>query len=187
MLGQSFDQVLLAARAGAGWACERLYRDLAPVVTGYLRQQGAAEPDDVASETFLHVFQHLDRFEGDEQGFRSWVFTIAHRRLVDERRRLSRRPRTAPLEDSVHDLQEVDQIDEVVEDEARWARLERHLEVLTPAQRDVVLLRVVAGLSVSETAEVVRRSEQAVRQLQLRGLRALEERLLQSSWGRGRR
>jgi RNA polymerase sigma-70 factor (ECF subfamily) len=69
------------------WAFERLYADLAPVVAGYLRVQGAAEPEDLTSEVFLGVFTGIDSFEGSETQFRSWVFTIAYSRLVDERRR----------------------------------------------------------------------------------------------------
>lgn len=178
MLGQAFDDVLLAAQAGAGWAFTKLYEELAGVVTGYLRQQGAREPDDVASETFLHVFRRIQSFEGDEDGFRSWVFTIAHRRLIDARRRDSRQPATAQLEDLdwLDDLG-ADTAARVVEEAGEIARLERHLAVLTQEQRDVVLLRVVGGLSVAETAVAVDRSEAAVRQLQRRGLRALEEQL----------
>lgn len=184
MLGQAFDDVLMAAQAGAGWAFTRLYEDLAGVVTGYLRQQGAREPDDVASETFLHVFRGIGTFEGDEEDFRSWVFTIAHRRLVDERRTASRRPTTTSIDEAGptpdHGAEGADQ--RVIE-EQEWEQLERHLAVLTSLQRDVVLLRVVSGLTVTETAAVVERSEDAVRQLQHRGLRALEERLAGDSEG----
>src|SRR5689334_14091513 len=74
--GLPFDDVLAAAQAGAAWAFEVLYRDLAPAVTGYLRLHGAAEPDDLASETFIGVFTGLRKFSGDEDGLRAWVFTI---------------------------------------------------------------------------------------------------------------
>src|SRR4051812_49753163 len=94
-VGPAFEDVLAAAQAGAGWAFEQLYRDLAPTVTGYLRLHGAAEPDDLASETFLGVFTGLAGFAGDEDALRAWVFTIAHRRLVDDWRRRSRRPQLA--------------------------------------------------------------------------------------------
>lgn len=185
MLGPAFDDVLMAAQTGAGWAFTRLYEDLAGVVTGYLRQQGAYEPDDVASETFLHVFGGLGRFEGDEDAFRSWVFTIAHRRLIDERRRLGRRPEVAPVDD-VEEPDAGPPPDHTVIGEAHWEELEQHLAVLTPLQRDVVLLRVVAGLTVAETATIVDRSEDAVRQLQHRGLRALEEDLGADGFGGSR-
>lgn len=178
MLGAAFESVLLAAQTGAGWAFTKLYEDLAGVVTGYLRHQGAREPDDVASETFLHVFRGITSFEGDEGQFRSWVFTIAHHRLVDERRQASRRPATTGLDDlDWLDGLDDDTTDQVVEDAEAEQRLAEHLAVLTDEQRDVVLLRVIGGLSVAETAAAVDRSEAAVRQLQLRGLRALEQHL----------
>ena len=58
-------------RPAPRWAFEVLYRDLAPVVTGYLRLHGAAEPDDLASETFLGVFTGLAGFRGDEDALRA--------------------------------------------------------------------------------------------------------------------
>src|SRR5215207_7176497 len=91
-IGTTFPEVLAAAQAGAAWAFEVLYRDLAPALTGYLRLQGAAEPDDLASETFISVFRGLSAFRGDEAGLRAWVFTIGRRRLVDDWRRRGRRP-----------------------------------------------------------------------------------------------
>jgi RNA polymerase sigma-70 factor (ECF subfamily) len=180
MLGPAFDDVLLAAQTGAGWAFAKLYEELAGVVTGYVRRQGAREPDDVASETFLDVFRGIRSFEGDEESFRSWVFTIAHRRLVDERRRAARRPATTELDDRALDW--VDDVDDggpesVVDAADARDRLDEHLATLTEEQRDVVLLRVIGGLSVAETATAVGRSEAAVRQLQRRALRALEERI----------
>src|SRR3954462_5051389 len=93
--GLPFDDVLTAAQAGAAWAFDVLYRDLAPSVTGYLRLQGAAEPDDLASETFIGVFPGLGGFPGDEAALRGWVFPIAHRRLGDDWRRRSPRPQVA--------------------------------------------------------------------------------------------
>jgi DNA-directed RNA polymerase specialized sigma24 family protein len=90
-LSKDFDAVLDAARSGAPWAFERLYADFSSAVGGYLRLRGAAEPDDLASEVFLGVFTGVKSFSGTEQQFRSWAFTIADQRLLDERRRAGRR------------------------------------------------------------------------------------------------
>ncbi|MDP1805172.1 MAG: sigma-70 family RNA polymerase sigma factor, partial [Acidimicrobiales bacterium] len=87
--------MLSAAQADAPWAYERLYRSLSPSICGYLRIQGAADPEDLTSEVFLGAFRGLGSFAGDEDRFRSWVFTIAHRRLTDERRARSCRPAIA--------------------------------------------------------------------------------------------
>ena len=62
---------------------------------GYLRIQGASDPEDLANEVFLGVFQRIGDFAGEEDRFRSWVFTIAHSRLIDDRRRTSRAQRGA--------------------------------------------------------------------------------------------
>lgn len=174
-LGVGFDSALAAARAGAVWALRVLYDDLAPVVTGYLRLHGAAHPDDVASETFIGVFRNLPQFTGDEDAFRSWVFTIAHRRLLDERRRAARRPptRAIDLEPQIEGGN--------VEDDAlvglgdQWVR--DVLAHLTDDQRDVLLLRVVADLSVDQTAAAMGRRPGAVRALQHRAVKALRRHL----------
>jgi RNA polymerase sigma factor (sigma-70 family) len=178
--GLVFDDVLAAAQAGAAWAFEVLYRDLSPVVTGYLRLHGAAEPDDLASETFLGVFTGLAAFHGDEAALCSWVFTIAHRRLVDDWRRRSRRPQ---LTDDAGDLTVHAGGD--AEDDALVrigaADVHRMCAELPDDQRSVLLLRVLADLTVDQVAEVMGRSVGAVKALQRRGLRTLRDRLEQPS------
>ena len=178
--GLPFDDVLAAAQAGAAWAFETLYRDLAPAVTGYLRLHGAAEPDDLASETFIGVFTGLAGFRGDEAGLRGWVFTIAHRRLLDDWRRRSRRPQLAP------ELPEpVDDVGGDVEDDV-LARLgtavgSRLCGTLPADQRSVLLLRILGDLTVEQVAGVMGRSVASVKALQRRGLRALRAELEQIS------
>ncbi|WP_158543005.1 RNA polymerase sigma factor [Phytoactinopolyspora halophila] len=175
-IGDDFDVVLEAARSGAPWAFERLYHDLAPAVYGYIRLQGSAEPEDLCSEVFMGVFAGLSSFDGSEQQFRSWVFTIAHRRLTDERRRFSRRP-TVPTSDA--DV--LDRLGGDAEKEALDALGSRHVHELcselTAEQRDVLFLRVVADLSVEQVAGVVGRSNGAVKALQRRALTALREKI----------
>jgi RNA polymerase sigma-70 factor (ECF subfamily) len=174
--GVAFDDVLAAAQAGAGWAFEVLYRDLSPVVTGYLRLHGAAEPDDLASETFLGVFTGLAGFSGDEDALRSWVFTIAHRRLIDDWRRRSRRPQ---LTDDDSDLALLPGGD--AEDDALirvgTEDVHRMCAGLPDDQRSVLLLRVLADLTVEQVAGVMGRSVGSVKALQRRGLRTLRDRL----------
>ena len=176
-VGAAFDDVLAAAQAGAAWGFEVLYRDLSPVVTGYLRMHGAPDPDDLASETFLAVFRGLAGFRGDEDGLRSWVFTIAHRRLVDDRRRRGRRPQeTDDAGDVLTGIAGGDVEDDVL---ARLGaeRVHRLCGDLPADQRSVLLLRVLADLTVEQVAAVMDRSVGSVKALQRRGLRRLREQL----------
>lgn len=178
--GLPFDDVLAAAQAGAAWAFEALYRNLAPSVTGYLRLHGAAEPDDLASETFIGVFTGLPGFTGDEDALRAWVFTIAHRRLVDDWRRRSRRPQ---LTDDPGDLTGLAGGD--VEDDALVVvgseTVHRLCAELPDDQRSVLLLRILADLTIDQVAQAMGRSVGAVKALQRRGLRALRSELENSS------
>jgi RNA polymerase sigma factor (sigma-70 family) len=168
--------VLTAAQAGAPWAFERLYADLAPQVANYVRLRGAAEPEDLTSEVFLAVFERLAAFEGTEAGFRSWVFTIAHNKAVDARRRLTRRPWT-----EVDDTDLPDRPGGDVETEALAAletgRVYALLAELPDVQRDVLLLRIIADLTVAQVASALNKSPGAVKQHQRRALAHLRNRL----------
>ena len=170
--GGRFGDVLAGARRGERWGLEQIFTALSPVVAGYLRTQGATEADDLTSEVFVAVLRNLHRFEGDEAAFRSWVFTIAHRRLTDERRRAGRQPTHEPLTAAAN-MAAPDQVEDAIEQSLSSDRVQRLCERLPGDQRNVLLLRLVAQLTVSEVATVLDKSPGAVRELQRRGLRSI--------------
>lgn len=173
-LGESFESVLGAARTGQGWAWEAIYRELAPAVLGYLRARGAAEPNDLTAEVFLQLVRDLQSFEGGEREFRAWVFTVAHHRLVDERRRRGRRPVESVPAEAIAD----EQVGGDVEDEAlariEEQRVRRVLARLSGDQQSVLLLRILGDLTVDQIAGVLGKTPGAVKALQRRGLAALK-------------
>lgn len=173
-IGTQFDAVVTAAQVGAEWAWTLLYRSVAPSVLGYLRARGADDPENLLGEVFLHVARNIPTFTGDEDGFRSWVFVIAHHRLLDERRVQRRRPSTAMAQvpDAAGGSAEDEAMDGLLSSEAR-----RTLDVLTPEQREVILLRVFADLPLEEVARIVRRPLSAVKALQRRGYARLRKHL----------
>ena len=176
-VGLEFDSVLSAAQSGAPWALERLYEAMSPGVLGYLRIQGASDPEDLSNEVFLGAFQRIGSFAGGEEKFRSWVFTIAHSRLVDDRRRVSRRPviaddrREAAAERAGGDAEQ-DALERLSSQRVRAL-----CESLVADQRDVLLLRLMAGLTVEAIADALGKSEGAVKALQRRGLANLRKAL----------
>lgn len=169
MLGEAFPSVLGAAQQGAAWALTRLWEELSPLVAGYLRTQGARDPDDLTSETFIGVFKAIGRFEGDERSFRSWLLVIAHRRLLDERRRHTRRPEDAVdeavLAGVVGGDAETDAMDAV-----RHGVVLEALATLSEDQRAVLTLRILGEFTVDEVASIVGKRPGAVKALQRRGL-----------------
>jgi RNA polymerase sigma-70 factor (ECF subfamily) len=172
-LDQDFPRVLDAARTGAEWAVTELYRDLSGPVLRYLTSQVPGEGEDLASETWIDVARGLNRFRGEEQGFRRYVFAIARRRLVDYRRKTLRRKTHAAPPEVIDPYLPAGDVEaeamEVFSARQALALLGR----LPPAQAEVVMLRVVGGFSAKEVAALIGKREGAVRVLQHRALAKL--------------
>jgi len=177
--GEAFAGVLAAACANAPWAYRRLFTTYAPRVRAYVQAGGATEPDEITNDVFLAAFQSLNKFEGDESGFRSWLFTIARRRVIDEHRKRSRRIVTVSTESTI----EVDSAAGDVETEAlaniasQW--VVDVLNQLSADQRDVLLLRTVADCTIDQIAGILGKRPGAVKALQRRGLAAAKKVLAQ--------
>jgi len=176
---EPFEATLAAARAGDEGAISRLYQANQPRLLRVLRGEVGDAADDVASQTWLEVVGALRRFEGDERNFRSFLFTVARRRVADHRRTQRRRP-AEPAEPA--SLPE--RPDPVLDVEAAALSgldaeqaVRRIVEVLSPDQAEIVLLRVVADLPVEEVARLTGRSPGAVRVQQHRALKRLAQAL----------
>lgn len=168
-IGVAFPDVLVAAQAGADWAWERLYRSVATGVRGYVAAQGAVDPDDLTGEVLLQLVRGLPRFEGDEADFRSWVFLVAHHRVIDERRR-QRRDASLRADDPAASAPAADTDSEHRLNGDEWRR---RLRRLPDDQRDVILLRVVADLSADEAGRILGKKPGAIRVIQHRALARL--------------
>jgi RNA polymerase sigma-70 factor (ECF subfamily) len=169
--GQELDLLVGAARAGGGWAFGRLWEQLSPVVHAYVRGLGARDPDDTTSEVFLAAFRRIQRFEGDGRAFRSWLFTIAHHKVVDGWRR-GAATREVPT-DVLEDRRVVPSAEDDALTRLSGAAVHELLSTLTGDQRSVLLLRVIGELTLEETAAVVGKPVGAVKALQHRGLQRL--------------
>ena len=120
--------------------------------------------------------RHLDHLAallaGDGKDFGAWLMTIARNLTVDHFK--SGRVR---MESTTEDMSRHDDVTESTED-AVLANLTHEvlldaLHRLSDEQRDCLVMRFLQGLSIAETAAVLGRSDGAVKQLQLRGVRNL--------------
>ena len=184
MSEERFRQVLDDARSGGEAAFAVLYRMLAPSVLAFARGRGAADPEDVVAETMTSVARNLDRFRGDEAAFRSWAFTIAYRRVVDDRRRASRRVAVRPMSGTEDWPSAAGVADAIVDGLASEPVLDA-LRRLGAEQRDVVLLRVLGDLPVREVAEIMGKREGAVKMIHARALSQLRRDLAPAFAGAG--
>ena len=176
----TFEDVLLAARAREPWAFHVVYDTLAGRVCGYFESRGLRDAEDLTSEVFLRVFDNLDGFTGDEPAFRSWVFTIAYRLMVDEYRRSRRRPQHIDLPAAMADALtggdvELDSLDQL---DRTWVA--EILADLATDQREVLTLRVVGDLTVDQVAGVLGKSPGAVKALQRRAAANIRRRLTEA-------
>ena len=173
MNAEPFDGVLAAAQAGAEWALSVLYRKLHPQVLSYLLAREPSEGEDLASEVWLDVASGLNRFAGDEAGFRAWVFTIARRRLVDLHRKAMVRKASPATTNTLRGDRGVGDVEKEALATLGTTAALALIASLPPDQADVVLLRVVGDLSVADVATILGKRPGAVRALQHRALRNL--------------
>lgn len=169
----NLDLALAAAQANAEWGWNGLYRTLAPSVTGYLKAQGAAEPEDLTADVFLQAVKAVKRFDGNGAAFRSWIFCIAHNKLIDDSRYRRRRPVEPFAEPARSEVAPLG-VEEQVLSHLASDRVRQMLTTLTPDQRNVLLLRIIGGLTVEEVAQALGKNSPAVKALQRRGLACLK-------------
>lgn len=175
VIGEDFPALLTAAQGGSEAAFATLWRDGNQALLRYLRAAAPAAAEDVAAETWVQVVRGLAGFRGDERAWRSWLFTIARHRAIDEGRRRSRHPAT-PL-DGLPQASVPRTGDAAVAAMANLATdaLIQAIWQLPPAQAEVILLRVLADLDNETVARIVGRSPGAVRIAAHRGLRTLAQ------------
>jgi RNA polymerase sigma-70 factor (ECF subfamily) len=185
MLGSSFPKLLAAAQGGDEEAFAVLWRHLQPALLRYFQVAAPQAAEDLAADTWLSVIRRLQQFRGDEGAFRAWVFTVARHRAIDWRRQATRRPTTSvPAEQLTERPAPDDPVAQVLEGQSTRAALAL-LTALPADQAEVVALRVLGGLEVTEVARIVGKRPGAVRVLAHRGLRRLAKLLNSAELARG--
>jgi RNA polymerase sigma-70 factor (ECF subfamily) len=157
------------ARDGDSEAIRYLYLRFSGNVYGYVRSMLRDEHDaeDVTQQVFARVLPALAAYEQRGVPFSSWLLRIAHNTAIDHLRR-----RCTPVGDGAPlPCAEENRSRSLVQD------LRDALEELPAPQREVVLLRHLAGLGPREIAQTLRCSEASVHGLHYRGRQALREAL----------
>ena len=160
------------AQANDRAAFGELYELFCPKIYSYIAYHlnGRVEAaEDLTEEVFMKALQNLGTFQFREVPFSSWLYRIAHNHLIDHIRTVKKQPQVN-IDDAQHLLFERDRLDGRLDRQT----LSHALAKITQDQRQIVLMRIVQGLSITETAKAVGKSEDSVKQLQSRGLKALK-------------
>ncbi|MDQ3886729.1 MAG: sigma-70 family RNA polymerase sigma factor [Actinomycetota bacterium] len=176
--GDELDVLVGAAVCGERQATASLLQWINPLVLRYCRarlgrqEKTFASADDVAQEVCLAVLKALPSFRDQGRPFLAFVFGIAAHKVADTHRAVARN-RTDPVADFPDEqVQVIGPEQQALQDELA-GRMDRLLDTLPAKQREIIVLRVVIGLSAEETAETVGGTAGAVRVTQHRALNRL--------------
>jgi RNA polymerase sigma-70 factor, ECF subfamily len=168
---------LAAARRREPAAVSRIYSAYAPALFRFFMAAvgDRHQAEDLTGTAFVSAIEGLPRFHGPIEALGGWLFQIARHDLYDHRRRQAR-ARIEPLEDNLNEVARVagaDDPEELAIERLDAGRVVAALRELSEDQREVLLLRMAAGLSAPEVAETLGKTTGAVKALQHRGLASL--------------
>ena len=181
-LGDGLDSVVAAAVRGDRSALSHVLAEIRPVLVRYCRARiGPAAPagvsaDDVAQEVCLAVLTALPRYRDQGRPFLAFVYGIAAHKVADAHR-AGARDRSDPVAEVPDGAVPDDGPEQRAIDADAGARMSELLDVLPERQREILVLRLIVGLSATETAAAVGGTPGAVRVAQHRALARLREEL----------
>jgi RNA polymerase sigma-70 factor, ECF subfamily len=169
---------LVAARQREPAAVSRVYTAYAPALYRFFMAEvgNRHEAQDLTGSVFVSVIEALPGFRGPVEALGGWLFRIARNDLYDLRRKQGRSPSVAPLDDHLHEAAiaaGADDPEDLAIERLEGSRVMAALRELSEDQREVLLLRMAAGLTAPEVAAALHKTTGAVKALQHRGLASL--------------
>jgi RNA polymerase sigma-70 factor, ECF subfamily len=168
---------LVAARRRDPEAITRIYQAYAPALLRFfvaaVGDRHAAE--DLTGTVFAAAIESLPGFRGEINKLGGWLFRIARHDLYDYRRRVAR-ARTENLDDVLDEaalVEDAPDPQDLAIERLEGSRVMAALNQLSTDQREVLLLRLAAGLTAPEVAATLGKTTGAVKSLQHRGLASL--------------
>lgn len=186
--GDRLDAAVAEAVAGSRDALREVVETIRPIVVRYIRARlGTTErvglsADDVAQEVCLAAIQALPRYQDQGRPFLAFVYGIAAHKVADAHRAAARN-RSDPT-DVVPERYSLEAGPEQMAVQADTSeRMNKLLQVLPEKQREILILRIVVGLSAEETADAVGSTPGAVRVAQHRALAKLKSEITATGGG----
>jgi RNA polymerase sigma-70 factor, ECF subfamily len=143
---------------------ERVYRFV------YFRISDDTVTEDLVSQVFLKAWQNLDRYKIGTAPFIAWLYAIARNLVIDHYRS---KKETVPLEEAASLPSDMQSLDDEVQLQFDLEAMRDALQVLSPDQQQVLILKYIAGLPNENIAKIMNKQEGTIRGLQMRGLQVL--------------
>jgi len=136
--------------------------------------------EEITSQIFLHLIEKIDRYriapKDNAAIFSAWLYRLSHNKMIDVIRKMRRYPHVGI--EQAESVTESHSVLDAVEERLDFDQVLSNLQMLNEQQRDVVLLRFIDGYSIAETAQILNKSEGAIKALQHRSLANLRRFLL---------
>ena len=174
MADQDLDLIVQKWMKGDHHAFESLYDTFADSVYRYIFfKVGDFDAEDLTELVFLKVWEARSSYNPDKSAFKTWLFTIARNIVIDFYRS---NKETLPLNEAI-DIENTD-----LEGPKQFAHknieeqgMKEALSNLEENYREVITLRYIEDLSYSEIADLLEKTESAIRVLHFRGLKKLKQ------------
>jgi RNA polymerase sigma-70 factor, ECF subfamily len=151
---------------------DRIYRYIA------MRIRNEMEAEDLTQQVFMKMLKSISSYKSQGVPFSSWIYRIAHNQVIDFLRQQNKKATVdiegLPLQDMGEDPQHK------MEKEVDAEELKKATRQLTAAQQEVLSLRFAGELSIAQCAEVMGKSEGAIKALQHSAVLALRKALVVS-------
>jgi RNA polymerase sigma-70 factor, ECF subfamily len=174
------DEELLVQRAQQqdSEALTRIYEAYFDKIYRYLvvRVRNEIEAEDLTQQVFMKVLQSISSYKSKGVPFSSWIYRIAHNQMVDFMRQQNKKATV-----DIEGLQLPDNADDpqqVIEQQVDVEEVKKATQKLTAAQQEVLSLRFTAEMSIAQCAEIMGKSEGAIKALQHSAVLALRKALL---------
>lgn len=150
---------------------DKIYRYIA------MRVRNEMEAEDITQQVFMKVLQSISSYKNQGVPFSSWLYRIAHNQVVDFLRQQNKKATVdidgLPLPDMGDDPQQM------MEQQVDIEELKKATKRLTESQQEVLSLRFTGELSIAECAQIMGKSEGAIKALQHSAVLALRRALLE--------
>jgi len=163
-------------QAGDVSAFEQLYERYADRVYTYIALRVGSGPaaEDLTADVFLRALEKKASFRWRGKPYLAWLLRVAHNTVVDHWRR-EKRAQTIPWDERLRG--KAGDLMNALEKKLTLEQVQTALTKLTALQQEVVALRFGSELSIAETAQVMSKSQGAVKNLQHKALVALRAQL----------
>lgn len=188
LTGEALDQGVRDAANGDRAALSSVLESVQEPVLRYCRaRMGAGErhlfsADDVAQEVLMAVMTAVPRYQDQGRPFMAFVYGIASHKVADAMRSAAR-VKADPTDVLPESVDFSTGPEQVALDNDASRRMAALLQVLPEKQREILVLRLVVGMSAEETAETIGSSPGAVRVAQHRALAKLKKLMIPGGGG----